>query len=194
MQITRETIQLDTKFVFDSDSCEGCGGKYGYDLFIFDSGIAISGIVKGGDEARSKELIKEFSELVSQTSEEYDKKTISEQNAILERTDAIMQKLSEMGIELTRPEFHLLVYYGDNNIEVAGAEINDVSGKAYVKLMMIEELPDSIRYAQLFQGTCAGTENINQIYDMCICGISNEIVTKEEIESGEPLPFNHHDN
>ena len=198
MQITRETIALETHFVFDSDSCDGCGSKLGYDLFIFDSGISINGMVKTKqDEVKGNELIDELKKLVVVTDEQLQQMQESEQRAIFERTDTIIQKLSDMGVEVTKPEFHLLVYYGRDYVESKLAkdfESVEPNGRAYVKLIMIEELPDSIRYAQMFQGTCNDTEQLKLVYDMCINGCRNDIITKEEIESGEPLPFDHHDN
>lgn len=195
MQITRETIALETPFVFDNDSCEGCGGKLGYDLFVFDSGISVNGVVNNKkEEERVSELITEFKELASVNYEKLSKLKESEKTAIFDRMDVIVQKLYDMGIELIQPEFHLLVYYGESFSKGAGAEagIVEPNGTAYVKLLMIEELPDSIRYAQIFQGTCNDTVQFKLVYDMCVGGLRNEIVTKEEIESGEPLPFDHH--
>ena len=163
MQITRETIQIETRFVFDGDSCEGCGEKYGYDLFTFNLGIAINGVVRSKeDEVKSLSLINEFKTLVEVTDEQFAQKSQSEQNEIFERMDVIMQKLSDIGIELTRPEFHLLVYYAEgyrkrNDEEIdallgaSGEELDKIidaqkkepiepNGQAYVKLIMIVKI------------------------------------------------------
>lgn len=115
MQITRDSIQLMTPFVFTADTCSCCGEPYGFDVFEIQLPVKIETEIpkqyKWQPDAykkRTAPLIEEFNELYAK-----DKSNMDEDEAELvqDRIFDISMELGEIGTYITVCKYKLKATY-----------------------------------------------------------------------------------
>lgn len=195
MQITRETIQLQTPFIFISDKCPCCGSKAEFDTFALSIGFQIECDIPDEEGQELAEIAEQFQNTVApyakEAAEIFEKKNKGELSgeklkSANDRIKELEKDISECGGKLIKSHYELRVDYRRKGN-------GKLTGGAYCQLYYTEVEASDLDAAVLFQADINTIEELISIYNIVSRGFSLGQLELIPVDIGETAPCDYYE-
>lgn len=187
MQITRETVQLNTPFIFKTDRCSCGKHPLGHDYFEIELPLKLETELpkkyKWQPDAHKRIVDPLIKELRVIWVKDESKMKPKEAKANLDRIHKISEQLLELGVDITPCKFELEVSY-----EVAADDMT------HCRISYSEFLGKDKFIGILFQSNLNTVETLNLIYDTVSKGLDVDSLNWKIEEGDDNLENEHEEN
>ena len=193
MQITRETIQLQTPFIFISDKCPCCGSKAEFDTFAVSIGFKIECDIP--EEEEYEDLIEQFTSTIhpyaKETAEIFAQINGSQFSG--EKLNWAKTRIKELGKHISECGGILIKCHYELRADYRRKGNGKLTGGAYCQITYTEADAYGLDSAVLFQADINTIEELASMYDIVSKGFSVGKLEMITVDIGDTDPNDYYE-